>query len=407
MRPKSFSLDQNKILNLEEVNLEDLASSRATPFYVYTKKEILENCDSYANAINKKGLVCYSVKANSNLSILNIIKDKGLGFDVVSGGELQRVLKIGADPKKIVFSGVGKTLEEINLAASQEIFSINVESHIELNLIKKLKSKPRISFRVNPDISANSHPYIETGKADCKFGISEREVLQLAKENSPESINLIGISAHIGSQIKDLKIYMELIDKLVELAKEISSLGHKIDHIDVGGGLAIDYELEESFNPKELVEMLTAKCEGYSLVMEPGRSLIAQTGALITKVIGIKENGHQKFLIVDAGMNDLIRPSLYSARHKIENVNQIKENEDTYSIVGPVCETADSFGENYKISANFGDYLVIYSCGAYGSSMGSNYNSRFRPAEILISEKIVKEIRREENFDDLISLEEV
>jgi diaminopimelate decarboxylase len=352
-------------------------------------------------------LVCYSVKANNNLNILRSFVDKGLGFDVVSGGELQKVIKAGANPRKIVFSGVGKTKEELKLAADLDIYSINVESAFELKNIIDLNKNPRISFRINPDMKGDTHPYIETGKADCKFGMSEEEALLLAKQFSNEQMNLVGLTAHIGSQITDTELYLELLAKLQSLAGEMEALGHPIDHLDVGGGLAIDYEIKTNFDPSELVKKIKSKTEKYDLLLEPGRSIIAQAGVLVTKVIGVKENGQRKFLVVDAGMNDLMRPSLYNARHKIENILYSENEDDIYSVVGPVCETADSFGDDFSISAKEADHLVIYSAGAYGSSMSSNYNLRLKPAEILVSGTNFSEIRKAESFEDTLQLEDI
>tara|TARA_B100001093_G_C26767855_1_gene988711 strand:- start:58 stop:1278 length:1221 start_codon:yes stop_codon:yes gene_type:complete len=406
MNLKHFNFKEG-ILYMEDTNLLELSESLETPYYAYSVESIRENCRSYKKNLSSSDLACYAVKANSNLSILSLIKDEGFGFDVVSGGELKRVLKIGADPKKIVFSGVGKTKEELKLACDQEIFSINVESEYELELLEELKKRPRISFRINPDIAAESHPYIETGKADCKFGISEEEALILAKRYGVEKINLVGVSAHIGSQITNSDLLVEAYEKLEKLADQLTSLGFEIDHIDVGGGLAIDYELEKNFLPDELIKKLKNFSSKYNLTLEPGRSIVAQAGVLITKVLGIKENGSQKFLIVDAGMNDLMRPSLYSARHKIDNLLESSEKKDLYSVVGPVCETADSFGAGFEVNATSGDFLAIYSAGAYGSSMGSNYNTRLKPAEILVDEENHKVIRKAETFDDLIKEEEI
>jgi diaminopimelate decarboxylase len=406
MRPNNFNF-KDGILNVEDMSLDDVLANFSTPFYIYTKASILESCEAYLSNIESTDLVCFAVKANSNLQLLKILAEAGLGFDVVSGGELSRVIKIGADPKKIVFSGVGKTKAELAKAAELEIFSINVESSYELENIIELEKNPRVSFRINPDMSGDTHPYIETGKADCKFGISEVEAISLAKKYSPEEINLVGITAHIGSQITNTDLFLELLEKLKSLASQFEAYGHSIDHLDVGGGLAIDYKMENNFNPSELVKELKANVGNYSLLLEPGRSMVAQAGALITKVIGEKENGDRKFLIVDAAMNDLMRPSLYNARHEIENIIENTEDKESYTVVGPVCETADSFGDEFKLSAKADDHLIIYSSGAYGSSMGSNYNSRLRPAEILIDAGSYKIIRREESFDDLIKLEEI
>ena len=406
MRPDNFTFKEGKLF-LEGISIEEITREIPTPFYLYSKASLDASCEAYMSNMASSDLVCYSVKANNNLNILRSFVDKGLGFDVVSGGELQKVIKAGANPRKIVFSGVGKTKEELKLAADLDIYSINVESAFELKNIIDLNKNPRISFRINPDMKGDTHPYIETGKADCKFGMSEEEALLLAKQFSNEQMNLVGLTAHIGSQITDTGLYLELLAKLQSLAGEMEALGHPIDHLDVGGGLAIDYEIKTNFDPSELVKKIKSKTEKYDLLLEPGRSIIAQAGVLVTKVIGVKENGQRKFLVVDAGMNDLMRPSLYNARHKIENILYSENEDDIYSVVGPVCETADSFGDDFSISAKEADHLVIYSAGAYGSSMSSNYNLRLKPAEILVSGANFSEIRKAESFEDTLQLEDI
>ena len=406
MRPDNFTFKEGKLF-LEGISIEEITREIPTPFYLYSKASLDASCEAYMSNMASSDLVCYSVKANNNLNILRSFVDKGLGFDVVSGGELQKVIKAGANPRKIVFSGVGKTKEELKLAADLDIYSINVESAFELKNIIDLNKNPRISFRINPDMKGDTHPYIETGKADCKFGMSEEEALLLAKQFSNEQINLVGLTAHIGSQITDTGLYLELLEKLQSLAGEMEALGHPIDHLDVGGGLAIDYEIKTNFDPSELVKKIKSKTKKYDLLLEPGRSIIAQAGVLVTKVIGVKENGQRKFLVVDAGMNDLMRPSLYNARHKIENILCSENKDDIYSVVGPVCETADSFGDDFSISAKEADHLVIYSAGAYGSSMSSNYNLRLKPAEILVSGTNFSEIRKAESFEDTLQLEDI
>lgn len=404
MRPDNFIYNEGRLF-LENTSIENVIKEIPTPFFLYSNATIEASCEAYTSNIDSSDLVCYSVKANNNLNILKILVKKGLGFDVVSEGELKKVIKAGADPKRIVFSGVGKTFSELKLAADLGIYSINVESAFELEKIIKLETKPRISFRINPDMEGDTHPYIETGKADCKFGMSEEDALLLAKKFSNKDINLVGLTAHIGSQITDTNLYLDLLKKLQSLAGEMENLGHPIDHLDIGGGLAIDYEMQTSFDPSELVKKIKKETGKYDLLLEPGRSIIAQAGALVTEVIGIKENGQRKFIVVNAGMNDLMRPSLYNARHKIENISASEDGE-TYSIVGPVCETADSFGDDFIISAKEGDNLIIYSAGAYGSSMGSNYNLRLRPSEILVSGAEFSTIRRAESFEDTLKLED-
>ena len=406
MRPDYFSKN-SECLWIENLELSEICKEVQTPFYIYSQASIEAAANSYLKNAGNTDLICYSVKANSNINLLKILAQLGMGFDVVSVGELKRALKAGATANKIVFSGVGKSAADLAFAAEQKIYSINIESHQEIELLKNLPNNPRISLRINPDMAANTHPYIETGKSDCKFGISETEALEIAKTYSPQEINLVGISAHIGSQITDVSLFLELAEKLKNLAAQLKNLGHKIDHLDVGGGLAIDYQLEKQYDPAQLVKDLKSSITDYDLLMEPGRSIVAQSGAVVTSVITKKTNGQRDFLVVDVGMNDLMRPALYSARHVIEEVKNSDNASTEYEVVGPVCETADSFGAGHLLNSDAGDQLIIYSTGAYGSSMGSNYNSRPKPAEILISKDKYTVIRKAESFEDLIKLEEI
>ena len=407
MRPDYFS-NNSESLCIENLELPEICKEVQTPFYIYSQASIEAAANSYLKNAGNTDLICYSVKANSNINLLKILAQLGMGFDVVSVGELKRALKAGATANKIVFSGVGKSAADLAFAAEQKIYSINIESHQEIELLKNLPNNPRISLRINPDMAANTHPYIETGKSDCKFGISETEALEIAKTYSPQEINLVGISAHIGSQITDVSLFLELAEKLKNLAAQLKNLGHKIDHLDVGGGLAIDYQLEKQYDPAQLVKDLKSSITDYDLLMEPGRSIVAQSGAVVTSVITKKTNGQRDFLVVDVGMNDLMRPALYSARHVIEEIkNSDNASKKEYEVVGPVCETADSFGAGHLLNADAGDQLIIYSTGAYGSSMGSNYNSRPKPAEILVSKDKYTVIRKAESFEDLIKLEEI
>ena len=406
MRPDYFSKN-SECLWIENLELSEICKEVQTPFYIYSQASIEAAANSYLKNAGNTDLICYSVKANSNINLLKILAQLGMGFDVVSVGELKRALKAGATANKIVFSGVGKSAADLAFAAEQKIYSINIESHQEIELLKNLPNNPRISLRINPDMAANTHPYIETGKSDCKFGISETEALEIAKTYSPQEINLVGISAHIGSQITDVSLFLELAEKLKNLAAQLKNLGHKIDHLDVGGGLAIDYQLEKQYDPAQLVKDLKSSITDYDLLMEPGRSIVAQSGAVVTSVITQKTNGQRDFLVVDVGMNDLMRPALYSARHVIEEVKNSDNASTEYEVVGPVCETADSFGAGHLLNSDAGDQLIIYSTGAYGSSMGSNYNSRPKPAEILVSKDKYTVIRKAESFEDLIKLEEI
>ena len=396
----------------ENVNLEQIANDYGTPSYVYSKKAIEENAKSYVNSFtNSKNLACFAVKSLSNISILKIIKDMGCGFDIVSGGELHRVLSIGADPKKIIFSGVGKTRNEIEQGIKNDILSFNVESSSELynieRIAKDINSSAPVSIRINPDIDSGGHDYITTGRKGDKFGISSiEEIFELSKYSAnSKNLNLVGLACHIGSQILDLDGYMESANKIFELSNKLSGEGITLDFLDLGGGLGVRYEDEAPPSPKELILALEEKFIGRRerLILEPGRSISANTGVLLTKVEYIKDN----FLIVDAAMNDLLRPALYKATHGVSNLKDKKQNTRNWNIVGPVCESSDFLAKNVSIEAEEGDYIAIKNAGAYGFVMASNYNSRPRACEVLIDGNVSSLIRRRETFDDLLELERI
>ena len=394
----------------EDVDLLAVANEYGTPAYVYSKDAIIKNAKSYVDSFtNSTSLACFAVKSLSNLSILKIINDSGCGFDIVSGGELQRVLSVGADPQKIIFSGVGKSKEEIKEAIENKILSFNVESVSELykieNIAKELDAIASISIRINPDIDSGGHDYITTGRKGDKFGISSTEdILSLCKHASSSSnLKLVGLACHIGSQIMSLDGYEKSANKVFELADKLLELGISLEFLDMGGGLGVSYEDENPPSPKELIALLENKFleRNERLILEPGRSISANTGVLLTKVEFIKEN----FLIVDAAMNDLLRPALYKAVHTISNLKGDQKNLKRWNVVGPVCESSDFLAKNVELEAVEGDILAIRNVGAYGFVMASNYNSRLRPCEILIDGDKTKIVRKRESMDDLLALE--
>ena len=394
----------------EDVDLLAVANEYGTPAYVYSKDAIIKNAKSYVDSFtNSTSLACFAVKSLSNLSILKIIKDSGCGFDIVSGGELQRVLSVGADPQKIIFSGVGKSEEEIKEAIENKILSFNVESVSELykieNIAKELDAIASISIRINPDIDSGGHDYITTGRKGDKFGISSTEdILSLCKHASSSSnLKLVGLACHIGSQIMSLDGYEKSANKVFELADKLLELGISLEFLDMGGGLGVSYENENPPSPKELIALLENKFleRNERLILEPGRSISANTGVLLTKVEFTKEN----FLIVDAAMNDLLRPALYKAVHTISNLKGDQKNLKRWNVVGPVCESSDFLGKNVELEAVEGDILAIRNVGAYGFVMASNYNSRLRPCEILVDGDKTKIVRKRESMDDLLALE--
>ena len=402
----------NGSLHCEEVDLSLIGERYATPSYVYSKKTIEENAKAYVNSFTNTGnLACFAVKSLSNLSILKIIKDAGCGFDIVSGGELHRVLSIGAEPKKIIFSGVGKTKNEIQQGIDSGILSFNVESESELYRIEKIadniESPAPISIRINPDIDAGGHDYITTGRKGDKFGISDtRKVIDLCKyAYQSKNLKIVGLACHIGSQILDLDGFMKSADKIFELADELANFDISLEFLDLGGGLGISYENEVPPSPLDLISCLEDKFKNRKerLILEPGRSISANAGVLLTKVEYIKDS----FLIVDAAMNDLLRPSLYKAHHDVCNVKDKKDNLKKWNVVGPVCESSDFLAKNASLDVHEDDLIVVKNAGAYGFVMASNYNSRPKACEILIDGDQSKIIRQRETLDDLLEMEKI
>ena len=403
---------KNGELHLDDISLSDLAVSFGTPSYVYSASQIRNNFLDYKNSIRTEDKVCFAVKSNSNINILKFLNGLGSGFDVVSGNELRRCLVAGADPKNIIFSGVGKTAEEIELALEEGIFSINIESESELERIIKISKKigkiANCAIRVNPDIASESHPYITTGLKSSKFGVTSKVALIMSRKiQESESVNLIGLACHIGSQITKSKLILDSLDHLINLANEINKESKSIGFLDIGGGLGITYKDEEAANANEIMTGVLDKIKelDFNLVVEPGRSIVGNAGVLLSRVEYLKETDASNFAIVDAGMNDLMRPSLYSAWHDVSAAKDNEAPEKTYEIVGPVCESADSLAKDRVLKIKEGSLIVIHDVGAYGNVMASNYNTRLRPPEIMIDGSDIHQIKRRETFEELISLE--
>ncbi|MCC5452283.1 diaminopimelate decarboxylase [Rheinheimera sp. UJ51] len=403
---------QGDTLFAEQVALSEIAANYGTPTYVYSKATIERHYHAFADAAaqHPHSLVCYAVKANSNLAVLNILARLGSGFDLVSAGELRRVIAAGGDPAKVVFSGVGKTAEEMHFALQLGIKCFNVESVSELHRLqevaKSLNKKAPVSLRVNPDIDAKTHPYISTGLKANKFGIDillAAEIYRDAKQLS--HIELVGVDCHIGSQLTETQPFLDALEKLLALITQLRADGIALKHIDIGGGLGVTYDQEQPPQPSDYIKKVVERLKDYpelELIMEPGRAITANAGVLLTKVEFLKPGQEKHFAIVDAAMNDLIRPALYSAWMNIVPV-VIQQNltPQTYDVVGPVCETGDFLGKDRLLAIREGDLLAVRSAGAYGFTMSSNYNSRPRAAEIMVDGERSHLIRAREQWQDL------
>jgi len=399
-------------LYVEDIPVIQITKEYGSPAFIYSSKSINDNFQAYQNEIREGDLICYAVKANSNLHILKLLSDLGSGFDVVSGNELKRCLLAGADKNKIVFSGVAKTEEEITLAIENDILSINIESYGEferiLEVSKELNKKVNCALRVNPDIAIGSHKYIQTGSKTSKFGLDKESALKISSQCEVDGpIKPTSVASHIGSQISDENLILESVDYLIEIADELAKNGHNIEYLDIGGGLGIQYKDEEEGSPKILLEKVKELLSerDFKIILEPGRSVIGTAGILVSKVEYIKEAGEKKFAIIDAGMNDLIRPSLYEAWHKVIEVNHKNTDLDLYDLAGPVCETGDVLAKDRNLKIMPGDHVAFMDVGAYGSVMTSNYNSRLRPIELLVTKDKVQVIKRKESFEDIVALE--
>ncbi len=405
---------KNGKLFCEDVSLEEIAKEIGTPFYVYSKKAIEDKITEYKEAFKEyPTLICYALKANSNLSILKIFEKYGIGADIVSGGELFKARKAGISPEKIVYAGVGKTDFELDYAVKEGILSFNVESFQELEIINQIakenNKKANISIRVNPDVNPKTHPYISTGLRTSKFGIDIDEALEAYEYASKlDYLNIVGIHCHIGSQIMDVSPYKEAIEKVSQLVFKLREKGINLKHFDIGGGLGVKYKPEDRPpKPKELADIVlpTVKQTGLSLIIEPGRSMIAEAGTLVSQVIFTKNKKDKHFVIVDSGMNDLVRPAMYNSYHHILSVEK-KNNKVVADIVGPICETGDFFALDREIDdVQRGDLIAVMTAGAYGFSMSSNYNIRPRAAEVLVDKDRFSLIRERENYDYLIEPE--
>ena len=416
-RPFSYPRP-NAALHCGAVSLEALAKKFGTPLYVYSADQIIERLQMFQAAFaEREHLVCYAVKANSSLAILKLLAEQGAGFDIVSGGELKRVLAAAPQAtSRVVFSGVGKTAVEIDLALNSEILSFNVESEGELELLaqraRKLRKKARFSIRVNPDVFAETHPYISTGLHEHKFGVSMKTALAMYKRVAQNHwLEPHGISVHIGSQIASADPFGAALDRVHTLVRQLERTGIAIHTIDAGGGLGIDYHAR-SFDPEKRVQAYAKAVNtaliGFSgrLLIEPGRFLVAQAGALLTRVVNVKRNGKKTFVVTDAAMNDLIRPALYQAYHEILPVKPRAGKPRTVDVVGPVCETGDFFARDRAIApVQPGDLISLLDAGAYGMAQSSNYNTRPRPAEVLVESSKARLIRRRETIADLLAPE--
>ncbi len=399
-------------LTVEGVTLADIAKKEGTPCYVYSSAAILERYQAYDRAFGiAPHQVYYAVKANSNLSLLRMMAEAGAGFDIVSGGELFRVLKAGGDPAKVVFSGVGKSREEVEYAIASGIHSFNCESEAELALINSIAARhdvsARAALRVNPNVDARTHPYISTGLHDHKFGINIDHVKEIYDRAAGLGhLKLEGVSCHIGSQLLDTKPLLEALDGVLALVEKLRAAGHPIQELDMGGGLGVAYTDEQQPPSTETYIQLVCKKTaglGLKLMVEPGRSIVASAGVLLTRVMYRKTTANKEFVIVDAAMNDLIRPALYQAHHEIVPLRHRDAVTITADVVGPVCESGDFFARDRELANVFsGDYVALMTAGAYGFVQASNYNSRPRAAEVMVDGAGWKVIRKRETFEDLV-----
>ena len=404
---------KNGELHAENVALSQIASQHGTPCYVYSKTALTQAFSNFkAGLIGSNHLVCFAVKANPNIAILNLFAKLGAGFDIVSGGELARVLAAGGDPQKIVFSGVGKTADEMRAALNAGILCFNVESASELKRLNMVAAEmgkiAPVSLRVNPNVDAKTHPYISTGLKNNKFGVAFDEAISVYEQAAAmPNIAVHGVDCHIGSQITELAPFIEALDLILGLVDALEAKGIHISHVDVGGGIGITYSDE---TPPEFATYAKAILEKLAnrkvkLLFEPGRALVGNAGVLLTKVEYIKPSEAKNFAIVDAAMNDLMRPALYDAYHDIVPVKPHEGKTSNYEIVGPVCESGDFLGHDRQLNLHEGDLLAIMSAGAYGMSMASNYNTRGRAAEVIVDSDKVFVVRQREKIADLFALE--
>lgn len=401
----------NDKLHVEACQVDELAAHHGTPLYIYSRAAIEANWRAFTEHLPAPHRACYAVKANGNLAVLQILANLGAGFDVVSGGEIARVLRAGGRADHIVFSGVAKSVEDISYALEVGILQFNVESLAELERISEIATKrgqvAQISIRVNPDVDAKTHPYIATGLEANKFGIPMRHaVTAFQRAHELPGVKTVGADCHIGSQLTELAPFLDAMDRMLELVETLSASGIELTHLDMGGGLGVRYQEEKPPAVSEYIQAMLGKLEHYpnlALFLEPGRAIMANAGILVTRVEYIKPSEKKDFIIVDAGMNDLLRPSLYQAFHRIENVHKKPEqlNEKLVDVVGPVCETGDFLGQGRQLQAQAGDLLAVFGAGAYGFAMSSNYNTRVRPAEVIVDGSKAHLVRLRETLEQL------
>ncbi len=422
----SYFTYKNNVLHVESMPLTEIAKQFGSPTYVYSKAALIEHFSAYANACKEHrrdestALVCYSVKSNSNLAVLNLLNRLGSGFDIVSGGELLRVIAAGGDPRKVIFSGVGKTHEEMKLALSHDILCFNVESTAELQRLNDVAGEmgkvAPVSLRVNPNVDAKTHPYISTGLKENKFGIAYDEALTAYRTAAAlPNIRVAGIDCHIGSQLLDDAPLLEALDRLIELVDQLALEGIPLHHLDIGGGIGITYDQDKPVAISDYLGRLFAKIDKWRLqnhkgtpiqvMFEPGRSIVGNAGVLLTAVEYLKHGAAKNFAIVNAAMNDLMRPAMYDAWHGVQPVMQRVSSTKTYDVVGPVCESGDWLARDRALAIEQGDLLAIMSAGAYGMTMSSNYNTRGRAAEVMVDGDKAHLIRQRELPSDLFKLE--
>ena len=416
----------NGVLCAEQTPLNQIARQFGSPTYVYSKAALTANYSAYAKACQAGGrdaanaLVCFSVKSNSNLGVLSVLKQLGSGFDIVSGGELLRVLAAGGDPRKVIFSGVGKTRDDMRLALSHDILCFNVESIPELHRLNEVAGqmgkRAAISLRVNPNVDAKTHPYISTGLKDNKFGVAYEDALATYRAAAAlPHIAVVGIDCHIGSQLLDDAPLLEALDKLIELIDTLDAEGISLHHLDIGGGLGIAYDADQPVAISDYLGRLFARIDAWrasryqgrpiKVMFEPGRSIVGNAGVLLTEVLYLKHGESKNFAIVDAAMNDLMRPAMYDAWHGVQAVVQRDGTGSLYDVVGPVCESGDWLARARVLPLEQGDLLAIMSAGAYGMTMASNYNTRGRAAEVMVDGEKLFLVRDRENPADLFKLE--
>lgn len=400
-------------LYAEELAVSEIAEQHGTPCYIYSRATLERHYRAYEQALaGLPNMICYAVKANSNLAVLNVLARMGAGFDIVSGGELSRVLQAGGDPARVIFSGLGKTVAEMQQALEAGIHCFNIESESELTRLNEVALQmgltAAISVRVNPDVDAGTHPYISTGLKENKFGISSERALEVYRTAAQmDGIRVTGIDCHIGSQLTTVAPFLDAIDRLLAMVDKLAGEGINLNHFDMGGGLGVSYGAESPPLPSDLIDAVKSRFadRGLTLMVEPGRSIAANAGIFVTRVEYLKNTEHKNFAIVDGAMNDLLRPALYSAWQEIIPVNKHSGALLNYDIVGPVCESADFLGKDRELVVAADDLLAVRSAGAYGFVMSSNYNTRPRVAEIMVDGSVAHVVRRREVLADLLDLE--